>query len=58
VETFRDIENQIIEKSMEGAITRFTQQWNLTDSKGYKTPMEQNLYLSPCGGAGQVQMKF
>jgi hypothetical protein len=25
-EAFRDIENQIIEKSMEGAITRFTQQ--------------------------------
>ena len=54
VETFRNIEDQIIEKSMEGAITRFTQQWNLTDSKGFNTPMEQNLHLSPCEGADEV----
>ena len=54
VETFRNIEDQIIEKSMEGAITRFTQQWNLTDSKGSNTPMEQNLHLSPCEGADEV----
>jgi hypothetical protein len=48
------IEDQIIEKCMEGAITRFTQQWNLTDSKGFNTPMEQNLHLSPCEGADEV----
>ena len=54
VETFRNIEDQIIEKSMEGAITRFTQQWNLTDSKGFNTPMEQHLHLSPCEGADEV----
>jgi hypothetical protein len=34
-------------------ITRFAQQWNLTDSKGYKTPMEQNMHLSPFEGAAE-----